>query len=180
MTAFEVGERISEWIRRAMPIFEPMEFEYNGQICEQTFNLLMRNGGFGSLNNIPDGLRGKEVQFKFESPIHESNERRKGQRFFEAVQALEAAAQIDPGAVPILDARETLRDVFDSIGIPAKWTRSEDEVEQIAKEQEEQAQAQQTLEQVEMGASAAKDIGRGVADFAKAAAVGGESAETTG
>jgi hypothetical protein len=30
MTAYEVGQRIQEYIRGALPIFEPMEMEYNG------------------------------------------------------------------------------------------------------------------------------------------------------
>jgi hypothetical protein len=34
MTAFEVGQMVQEYIRNALPIFEPMEMEYNGAICE--------------------------------------------------------------------------------------------------------------------------------------------------
>jgi hypothetical protein len=40
MTAFQAGQVIQQWIREALPLFEPIEPEYNGQICEETFGLL--------------------------------------------------------------------------------------------------------------------------------------------
>jgi hypothetical protein len=40
MTAYEVGQRIQEYIRGALPLFEPMEMEYNGALCERTFEIL--------------------------------------------------------------------------------------------------------------------------------------------
>lgn len=43
MTAHEVGQRIQEYIRGALPIFEPMENERNGQLWERTFKLMMRH-----------------------------------------------------------------------------------------------------------------------------------------
>jgi len=53
MTAYETGQRIQEYIRNALPLFEPMEMEYNGALCEDTFEALMRVGAFGSPQDIP-------------------------------------------------------------------------------------------------------------------------------
>lgn len=168
MTAFEVGQRISEWIRRAMPIFEPMEFEYNGALCEETFELLLRNGAFGNLEDMPQSLRGAEVQFKFESPLHESADRRKGQKFLEAKAALIQAAELDPGVVPMLNASETLRDVLASVGVPADWTRDETEMAEIDRQRQQDEQMRQMMAGSEAGADMAQKLGSAAKDFAQA------------
>jgi hypothetical protein len=168
MTAFEVGQRISEWIRRAMPIFEPMEFEYNGSLCEETFDLLARNGAFGSVQDWPQTLRGSEIKFKFESPLHESADRKKGQKFLEAKAALVQAAELDQSVIPMLDASKTLRDVLKSIGTPADWTRDDDEMAQITNAQQQAQQMQATLAGGVAGSEAAKNLGSAAKDFAAA------------
>lgn len=170
MTAFEVGQRISEWIRRAMPIFEPMEFEYNGSLCEETFDILMRNGAFGALDDLPQSLRGSEIKFKFESPLHESADRRKGQKFLEAKAALVQAAELDQSVVPMLDASKTLRDVLKSIGTPADWTRDDAEMDQIAQAKSQADQMQATLAGGVAGTQAVKNLGSAAKDFATAGA----------
>lgn len=168
MTAFEVGQRISEWIQRAMPIFEPMEFEYNGAICEETFDILLRNGAFGPMQDIPDSLKGADIKFKFESPLHESADRKKGQKFLEAKAALVQAAEVDPNVVPMLNASEALRDVLDGIGAPAEWTRSESEMEDIARAEAEANEQAALVAGAETGAAVAKDLGSAAKDFAAA------------
>lgn len=168
MTAFEVGQRISEWIRRAMPIFEPMEYEYNGALCDDTFDLLMRNGAFGSVKDMPQSLKGKDVVFKFESPLHEGAERQKGQKFLEAKAALIEAAQIDPTVLPILDAKTTMRDVLSSIGASPTWLRTEGEVDKIVAEEEERQQMQQALQMAVEGGDAAQKLGAASKSFAEA------------
>src|SRR5690606_20971459 len=79
MTAYEVGQRVQEYIRQAMPLFEPMEPEYNGPLCDRTFSLLLGAGVFGSPFDMPEELHGAEIQFTFESPLHDAIEREKGQ-----------------------------------------------------------------------------------------------------
>ena len=169
MTAFEVGQRISEWIRRAMPIFEPMEFEYNGELCEETFDLLMRNGGFGRVEDMPQSLRGQDLRFKFESPLHESADRRKGQTFLEAKAALVEAAELDPNTMPMLDAAATLRDVLTSIGVPAKWQRDDREMADIARQRAEEQQAAEVVASAGAGGEIARNLGAASKDFAQAA-----------
>ena len=155
-----------------MPIFEPMEFEYNGAVCEETFDILMRNGAFGPMDELPDSLRGADIVFKFESPLHESADRRKGQKFLEAKAALVQAAELDPGALPMLDARKTLRDVLASIGVPADWTRDEREMEEIEQARQEAAAAQQMVGGAAAGAEIARNLGAATKDFAAAQATG--------
>jgi hypothetical protein len=170
MTAFEVGQRVQEYIRQAMPLFEPIEVEYNGDICEQTFETMMANGAFGPASDIPDSLRGREVTWKFQSPLAEMIERHKGQTFLESKAIIAAAMELDPSAPLIMDAKATLRDVLAGIGSPQKWLRSEADVEaEMQRLADEQAMAT-SLAAAQQGADVAATLGQAAQSFAPMAA----------
>ena len=157
MTAFETGQRVEEYIRRALPLFEPMESEYNGQLCEETFDMLMASGVFGSRDMIPDSVYDQgQVKFRFESPISEAADRKKGQLFLESKAMISAAMEVDPNAASLVDFPVTLRDVMDGIGVPAKWMRSPEDVEKsmadAAAKEAQAAQMQQGLAGAEIAA----------------------------
>lgn len=158
MTAYEVGQRVQEYIRQALPIFEPMESEYNGVLCEMTFERLRRGGAFGPPDSVPKKLAGAEIQFMFESPLRDATERQKGQRFLEAKSMLADAVALDQSAAYIMDAKLALRDVLQGIGVPQKWVRTEGQVAEIETKQSEQADQQQMLSAMEQGAGVAKDL----------------------
>lgn len=160
MTATEVSQRVQEYIRQALPLFEPMESEYNGALCERAFEVLLRNGAFGAPETIPDELRGQEIQFRFESPLQEAGERKKAQTFVEATQILGAAAQIDPQALMVFNVKRALRDALGGTGAPAEWTNSEEEVEASIEAQAQQAQMQNLMATVGQGAQVAEQVGR--------------------
>ena len=152
MTAYEVSQRVEEYVRAALPLFEPMEQEYNGQICEKTFNLMFAHGGFGSPFDIPPSLRGAEVEFRFESPLHENIERIKGQRFLETEQLLEQAMQLDPDVIAFVDIHTAFKDALQGIQVPSEWRRDDKEAEVII-QQHEKIRAAQAQLQMEGGAA---------------------------
>ncbi len=164
MTAYEVGQRIQEYIRGALPLFEPMEAEYNAQLCDATFGVLMRAGAFGSMLDLPRSLQGADIQFRFESPLHDAIEQQKGQKFLEAKSLLTEAAAIDSSAMNLLDVSATLRDVLTGIGVPAKWTRNEEQARQLAKQEAEAVTpedidaASKLLTSMDRGGKAAEDV----------------------
>jgi len=160
MTAFEVGQRVQEYIRNALPLFEPMENEYNAALCEITFETLMRENAFGPVESIPESIRGRDIQFMFESPLATMIEREKGQKFLEAKAMLAQAAEIDPSAMRIMDFGVTLRDVLSGIGAPAKWLRSPEDVEAAQAAEDEKVQAQQLLATMQQGADVAATLGQ--------------------
>lgn len=159
MTAYETQQRVQEYIRSALPLFEPMEAEYNGALCEATFELLLDNGAFGPMEEIPDSIQGAQVKFKFESPFHEALERQKGQKFLESKQLILEAIQLDPAAGAILDVRATLRDVLEGIKTPEKWLRDEAEVEAHAEQLQMQQQAAAITQQMAAAGDAGKQLG---------------------
>jgi len=142
MTAYEVQKRIEEYLRRARPLFEPMETEYNGGLCEKTFEKMLRLGAFGSPADMPPQLLGQDVRFQFESPLQAAADRAKVAAFQQSAQLLEIAVQMDPNARFNLNASKALRDALNASGAPSDWIPSEDEVAAAT----QQAQQQQAAE----------------------------------
>jgi len=156
MTATEVQHRVQQYIRQALPLFEPMESEYNGGLCDKTFELGMRLGAFGSPHDIPDVLRGRDVRFQFDSPLQSATERAKATTFAEAQQLLGSAMQFDPSARHEFRLNKALRDAFLGIGTPIDWLVPEEEAERIkAAERDQQARLAQVQSQLDAGAAVA-------------------------
>lgn len=171
MTAFEVGQRVQEYIRQAMPLFEPMEVDYNGALCDITFETLFREGAFGAAEDIPDSLRGQNIQFTFESPLADAVEREKGQLFLEAKAMTAAAEEAEPGVSRNMDFSATMRDVLTGIGVPAKWMRSPAAVEAERQEREKMQAMQSMVAQAQQGADVANTLGDVAQKFAAPAGV---------
>ena len=130
MTAYEVSERMKQYRRENLPLFSPIEVEYNGQVCELGFEIAMAAGFLGSPQDIPESLLDHDVVFKFQSPLSESEEERKVTQFDQVVRMAGEAAAIDPNATLNVDMDEALRDAMTGTGAPEKWKRTEDEVAQ--------------------------------------------------
>ena len=164
MTAFQAGQIVAENIRHLLPLFEPMESEYNAQLCEVTFDLMLRAGGFGSPQDLPRSLRGAEIQFRFESPLHEAIEQQKGQKFLEVHSLLKAAAELDQSAPRVLDPVSTLRDVLSGVGAPAKWIRNEEQMRQLQQDESQAVtaddldEAAKLMQNVNKGGKATEEI----------------------
>ncbi len=159
MTAYEVSQRVSDYIRQAAPIFEPLEDEDNAAVCEATFDILMRAGAFGSYEDIPQSLKGEDIGFRFESPLHDAIERQKTTRYSEAQQILTATLPVWPEASAEINFKTAFRDVLGAAGVPAKWRNSEEEAEAIVGQMKEQARTQELLATMQQGADVAKTMG---------------------
>lgn len=158
MTAYEVGQRVQEYIRQALPLFEPMEHDYNGRLCETTFELLQRAGGFGRPDQIPKAIQGAEIKFTFESPLHEATEKQKVGQFMEAQQILAASINLDPSTAFLIDGKKATRDTLGAV-VPNDWLKTEADVDAELKQQQDAANTQQMLNQMQQGATIAKDLG---------------------
>ena len=167
MTAYEVAQHVQQYIRDALPLFEPMEENYNGEICNFTFDLLKRANAFGSPHAIPRSLQGADVAFHFQSPLHDEIEAVKGQKFLQSKAMVIEAAQLDKSAIAILDVNAALRAALNAIGAPAAWQRSETTVEQMKAAQNAIDQAQQTLGALGPASQAAANFAGAAKDVAQ-------------
>jgi len=166
MTAFETQKRVEEYIRRALPLFEPMETEYNGALCDRTFDILLRNGAFGSVWDMPKSLAGQDVRFTFESPLQAAQTRANSQAFMQTAQLLQMAAQMDPMVVHDMNFDRAFRDAAEGAGAPAAWFVDEE----LAAQKKAQAAQQQAAAAQLQGEMALLQGGAQVADAAGGAA----------
>jgi len=146
MTAYEVQERMKQYRRENLPLFAPIEAEYNGQLCEMSFEIAMRSGFLGSPYDIPESLREREVVFKFQSPLSQSEEERKATQFSQTARLLAEAAQFDPNAVANINFDVALRDAVLGTGSPATWLHGLDKVMQAREMSAIQAAMSQAAE----------------------------------
>lgn len=173
MTAFETAQRVKEYMRKIVPLFSPIEDDYNGGMCNDTFELLLRNGGFGPIKDMPKMLRGSEVKFVFRSPLSENLDRQKAQSFQEAKQMLAETIPLDQSVARMVDIRKALRDVFEAVDVPISWLRPEEEMAEMDKKDAEAAQMQQMMGAMAGGAGIAKDMGAASKSFSQAQAATG-------
>lgn len=159
MTAYESAQVVSEFRRNALPLLEPAEHDYNGQLCEETFNMMLDFNVFGPPESIPEGLQGRDVRFKFESPLKEALEAETVQKFLQTKSIIAAAIEVEPSAPRVVDWKTAMRDAMRGGGTPAKWIRS---AEIVAEEEEAQKQQQETagmINAIGTGAASVKTLG---------------------
>jgi hypothetical protein len=159
-TAYETARLVEEYVRNALPLFEPLEAEYNAGILDAVMNRALRLGAYGPPDMIPEALRGKDVQFRFVNPLREAMAKRKVMAFQESTGILAAAAQFKPDALAAVDVNTMLRDALHGAGAPALWLKSE---EQMAAEQA-QAQQMQQMQQLAGMVGTGAEVAKGVAE----------------
>ena len=162
MTAYETSQRVQEYIRQALPLFEPVETEYNGALCMMAFETLLHSNAFAG-REMPADLSDANVEFKFTSPLQENESRQDAQIYLETKALLADAAALDPSLVGMVDARVALRDALKGVGTPARWTRTDDELDEIAAMAEEELQGQQVIDGLTQAGEAAQSMGAGAA-----------------
>ena len=159
MSPIEVKIRTDEFIRGTLPLFEPMESEYNGALMEQNFEILLRAGAFGPPQAIPESLKGQETELKFESPLRDSIESLKGQQFIGALQLAIQAAQVDPTALKQVKWSDAHRDAQHGIGTPPDWMEDEEVVQAQVEAAAQEAQLVKTGQTVSAAAQIAQQVG---------------------
>jgi hypothetical protein len=148
-----------------------METEYNSAVCDETFQLALENGAFGSPMDIPPMLRGQEIRFEFDSPLQSSVKRANAQAFLESAQLLATAAQLDPNAVHVFNTRQAVRDALDGAGASSDWMNTEEEAAAITDAAQQAQQEEMMTSQVAQGAEIANQVGQAGQSLAAAGMV---------
>jgi hypothetical protein len=164
MTAYETQKRVEEYVRTATPLFSPMMSEYNGGICEMTFDMLSELGAFNAaMLEMPEILSDQEIAFRFQSPIKDAQSRANSAAFQQTAQVLATAAQLDPNIHYVVDLDKATRDAIEGTGAPADWLVPKDKADaskqQVAAAQAQQAQDAELMGQLGAGAEIAGKAG---------------------
>lgn len=157
MTAFEVARRIEEHVRNLLPIFEPIQVEYNSKMLDLSFQFLVNMKKI-DFSRMPDSMSNVDTAWEFESPIEQAQSRLLVEQFQETANMLTIGAQLGAKSSPVkIDL--ALRDAVRGAGGPATWRKTQEEQDQEA-EQTEQANADQAaISQVGQGAAVAEQVG---------------------
>ena len=171
MTKWEAQQRVEEYIRGALPLFEPMEVEYNGGLCEETFQQCMDLNLFGPLGDMPRALASQEIRWQFESPLQQAFERAKAEAFMQVANLTQIAAGADPSIIHDVNIAKAYRDAVTGSGAPADWLNPLEHAEQAKAHAHKQAMAQQLAATVGAGADVAGKVGAGIAQLQQAGMV---------
>lgn len=172
-TAYEVQKDWEEFIRNTTPLFDPIATEYNGPLCDQTFEMMLWLNAFGPRENIPPILRGQDVRFQFDSPLTVAATRANVQAFTTVGQIVQLAVQIDPTVVHDLDVDEATRDALDGSGAPATWIVPKEKADALKRTARQQAAQQQAMQQVNQNVSQGADTAAKVGQAANMLQMGG-------
>lgn len=153
MTAYEVQERMKQFRRENLPLFAPLESDYNGQLCDAAFNLAMQMGLMGSIQDVPQSLQGQDVTFQYESPLTESQNEEKANRFAQTSSLLRDAAELDAGVIDNVDFDVAVRDAITGMNAPETWLVPPEVVQERRQQDAAMAQAQAAAEQPAEGAA---------------------------
>lgn len=167
----EIQFRIDEYVRAALPLFAPIEAEYNGAVCHETYQMIKLAGGFqGGPELPPDVEEALEMQFQWDNPLQEMLERQKAQRVSELGTLAQATAALEAAsgqslALQQVDAAKMFREAAIGIGT-ASWLKDEEQSAQGMGAVAQQAGVQNLLvnskniaQLVDAGVNAASAVG---------------------
>jgi hypothetical protein len=169
MTKWEAQQRVEEYIRNALPLFEPMEVEYNGGLCEETFNQCLDMNLFGPLDDMPPQLGDREIHWQFESPLQEARGRAKTTAFSVVHNLTQLAMAVDPATRHDVDISKGLRDAVMGSGAQADWLVPVEIAQQAKAREAKMMMAQQLAATVGAGADVAGKVGAGIQQLQVAA-----------
>lgn len=172
MTAYATQKRIQESLRSVTPIFAPAIQDYNMPICELSFEILMSLKTFGPPENMPQGLRGKEVRFTFSSPLTDMIDEGNAQKFIQGAQILQVGTQIDPAQIAAINIDKAMPAALKGVGFPEDWMGDEKAVPAMRDQQAKEKTAQQGMGALAGGATAAKDAATAAATLQDAGLLG--------
>lgn len=159
-TMYEVSKIFEDYVRGALPLFEPLEVEYSAALCEETFQTGVDHGAFADIfSEMPQALRGRDVVWRFESPLQAAVERAKSEQFVTSMNLLKIAAEADPDVKYDLDINKAHRDAQLAGGTPSDWIRKEEDAERLKEEERDMAADIATAQQLGGAAQVAGQVG---------------------
>lgn len=154
-TAYETSQLVQEYIRNALPLFEPIEDEDALRTLDLVSQKVMRAGGYGKVDrngipvDMPEELLGQNITQEFNSTLKEARDRQVINGFHESAALIATAAQMDQSIVADVDVRKSFRDAFGSVpGGYSDWLIDEEQAAGARQKMQQDAAAQQQLGQV--------------------------------
>jgi hypothetical protein len=154
MTALEFAKKMELLFRIIGPVYGPMEWEFLYKIVDVMWDLLYHAHVFSP---PPPELAqfGGDLDIQFVNPISLAQQAGDAETFLMWMNDVSPMAQLKPEMLDWIDPDKSALGLAMVRGLPAKWTRSLDEVKALRAERQKQDEAQNQMEQIGQGAQAA-------------------------
>jgi len=159
MTATQVLELSAQMQRHLAPILGRMQTELLEPIIERVFAIEARAG---RLPPAPPEIAEQNLKIDYVSPIAKAQQTSDARAIIDFSGIVANLAQANPDVLDIVDFDAGTRELGEALGVPPNMLRSAEEVEnrreaarEVAKQQEETASIDQSLDQISKLAKAA-------------------------
>ncbi len=109
----------------------------------------------------PESLQGRGWSVEFSSPLDRLRRAEEGVGTMRTFETLMSMAQFDPQIMDLLETDEALRGLADINGMPARFLRTRDQVEDLRAEREDEQAKQSALNEAQQAAGIANALGMG-------------------
>ena len=145
MTATEISARRETYVQEIGSVFGSLEGSYNGPMVERAFNMLLRKGGFGPPEMIPESLQGTELQFRFASPVERAKSQIEEAYVSQTMDKILSIGQIRPEIMERFDFDQLGKYMAKSNDFPNELVKSDAVVQEEAAARAQQAQQEKQM-----------------------------------
>ena len=163
MTATEVVERTERTLRLLGPTLGRLQSEFLGPMIERIYGVLSRAG---RLPGPPESIAEQELKIEYVSPLARAQRQSETQGIMRTLEFIGPIAGMDPQAAQVIKGADTVRHIAELNGVPPMLLKSNEELMEEAKAQQEAQAAQQQMMQgaqvmdmMQKGANVAKTAG---------------------
>lgn len=157
MTATEVLERTREKSMLLAPAMGRFQGEFLGPLVEREIDLLARKE---VLPPVPPELleAGGEYTVEYDSPLNRTMRAEEMSGFMRLAEVALNAANVtqNPAIMDRLNFDAALPEIADGFAVPARWLRTDEEIEEIRSQRNEQVALQQAIDAAPSVAALAK------------------------
>lgn len=157
MTATEALIRAREKGELLGPTLGRQQSEALGPMIEREIGILERQGLIPEMPGLLIEAEG-EYDIVYDSPLNRLQRSEELIGISRTLETIAPFAQADPNVLRIFNTQEIVKIAADINGVPAKVLRSDDELEAMMQSEAAANQEAQTLQQIPVAASAAKDL----------------------
>ena len=114
-------------------------------MVERAFNMLLRKGGFGPPEMIPESLQGTELQFRFASPVERAKSQIEEAYVSQTMDKILSIGQIRPEIMERFDFDQLGKYMAKSNDFPNELVKSDAVVQEEAAARAQQAQQEKQM-----------------------------------
>jgi len=159
VTAYEIRKALEKRMAEVSPIYEPAEEVYSSPMLDETMSIMLEQNAFGRTEDIPQALRGADVNFTFSNPLREAEKELDAHRFVQGAQMVQMATPLSPAAAKMIKTLPALKKALLGIGWSHDDLASDDEIMAAEIEGQQKQQMMEQLAAAQQGGDAAKSIG---------------------